>query len=66
VLTATDATVDSIQPAVLEETGREVRVRTGKATMAFDKSKLAGWVEIAGHRRPSSNAVVTPQNHGSK
>jgi hypothetical protein len=66
VLTATDATVDSIQPAVLEETDREVRVRAGRATIALDKNKLAGWVEFAGHRRPFPNAVVTPQNDGSK
>ena len=66
VLTATDTTVASIQPAVLEETVGEVRVGTGKATIAFDKNKLAGWVETAGQRRPFPNAIIAPQDRGSK
>jgi hypothetical protein len=66
VLTATDATVDSIQPTVLEETNTEVRVRAGNTTISFGKSRLAGSVEIAGHRRPFPDGVPAPQNSGSR
>jgi heparin/heparan-sulfate lyase len=66
VLTATDATVDSIRPTVLEETDTEVRVRAGNTTISFDKNKLAGSVEIAGHRRPFPDAVAAPQNSGAR
>jgi len=61
VLTATDATVDSVRPAVLEETDGEVRVRVGKVTIAFDKSKAGGSIEIAGDRRPFPDGIVAPR-----
>jgi len=48
VLTATDATVETVPPATLEETGGQVRVRVGKATMAFEKNNVGGSIEIAG------------------
>lgn len=60
VLTATDATVDSLQPAVLEETDREVRVRVGKAAISFDKDRVAGSAEIAGHRRSFADRIIAP------
>ncbi len=58
VLTATDATVDSVQGALLEETNSEIRVQAGKATISFDKSTVAESTEIAGHRRPLPDKIV--------
>ena len=62
VLTATDATVDSVQAAVLEETDDEVRVQVGKASISFDKSKVAGSFEISGRRRPFPDRIEAPEN----
>jgi lysophospholipase L1-like esterase len=50
VLTATDTAVESIQPAILEETDSEVRVRLHDANIVFDKNSTAGSIEIAGRR----------------
>jgi hypothetical protein len=62
VLIATDATVESVQPAAFEETEAQVRVRVGKATVSFDKSKVGGFIEIAGRRRPLPDGVSAPPN----
>ena len=65
VLTAVDATVDSIAPAVLEEavggkTGGPIRVRVGKASVSFDRDKVGGYVEIAGRRRALATGIAAP------
>lgn len=60
VLTAAEASVDSVPAAVLEETDNAVSVQVGKATISFDKGKVGGSVEIAGHRRPFADRIVAP------
>lgn len=52
VLNATEATVDSVAAASLEETDQEVRIRLPKATFTFDKSKLGGSIETADRQIP--------------
>jgi hypothetical protein len=52
VLTATDAAVESVRPAILEHTDREFHVRLATASISFDKSCAAGSFEIAGRRMP--------------
>ncbi|MBC8876861.1 MAG: heparinase II/III family protein [Planctomycetes bacterium] len=66
VLTATDSTVESVPMPVLEETDSEVRIRVGKTTISFDKSKVAGSIEIAGHRQPFPGGIVAREDSGSK
>ena len=60
VLTAAEASVDSVPAAVLEETDSVVSVRVGRATISFDKGKVGGSVEIAGHRRPFADEIAAP------
>ena len=66
VLTAADATVDSVPAASMEETDSVVRVQLGEATISFDKAKVGASVEIAGHRRPFPDRIVTPTGSGSR
>jgi len=42
-----------------------IRVRIGKVTISFDKSKVAGSFEIAGRRRPFPDGIVAPEDSGS-
>jgi hypothetical protein len=60
VLTATDATVETVPAAALEETDDQVRIRVGKATISFEKNNVGGSVEIAGHRRAFSDGILEP------
>jgi len=66
LLTATDATNESVPPAVLEETGTGVNVRTATASISFNKNSVAGSVEIAGRSRPFADTIVLPPNGGSR
>jgi len=61
VLTATDATVDDVLPSVLEETDREVRVQVGKTSIAFDKNRVTGVVEIDKQRRSFPERIMVLQ-----
>ena len=51
VLTAVEATVDSVPAAVFNATDSAVRVQVGTTSIAFDKQQLSGWIEIGGQRR---------------
>jgi hypothetical protein len=60
VLTATDATNDSVSSAVLEETEEYMHVRAGMAVISFARGGVGGYAEIDGRRRPFPGRVLTP------
>ena len=60
VLTAADATVDSVEPAKMEETDDEVRVQVGRVVVSFDKADVGGYIEIDGRRRPLAEDILIP------
>ena len=51
VLTATDATVEAVPVAAVEETGDTVRVQIGDTAISFRRTAVGGYVEADGARR---------------
>ena len=57
VLTATDASVESVDPATAEDEGAAILVRLGRIAFRFDKGRLGGSSEVDGQRRPLAAAI---------
>jgi hypothetical protein len=57
VLTATDANVESVQPAAVEDGGAQIHVRLGRMSFRFDKDRLGGSGEVDGQRRPLASTI---------
>ena len=58
VLTAADASVESVDPATAEDDGAAILVRLGRIEFRFDKSRLGGSSEVDGQRRPLAAGMV--------
>jgi len=58
VLTATDARIDSIEPATAEVRGDVVEVAVGKATIRFAPEPKAGSIELEGKRAAFPGRIV--------
>jgi heparin/heparan-sulfate lyase len=57
VLTAADANTTSVEKAVAEVEGQEVKVAVGDARITFTKAKVGGNIEIDSHRRKFANRI---------
>jgi hypothetical protein len=57
VLTAADASVESVPKAAARETDEEVRLNVGKSVFSFTKGSVGGYVEISGERRPLCDEI---------
>jgi hypothetical protein len=51
------ATVDSVPPAVWQETGDQLRVQIGASTFAFETGGVGGYAEIDGRRTAFAQTV---------
>ncbi|MBN1845703.1 MAG: heparinase II/III family protein [Sedimentisphaerales bacterium] len=51
VLTATDADVDTVEPAVLQKGDGKIAVRIGGVKITFFPDRISGYIEIDGQRR---------------
>ncbi|MCU0981213.1 MAG: heparinase II/III-family protein [Pirellulaceae bacterium] len=52
VLTAADASVESVDPATAKDDGAAILVQLGRIAFRFDKNHLGGSSEVDGQRRP--------------
>lgn len=63
VLTATGTEVADVESATATVVGKQVQVKIGTATIAFDTGKMGGTIELAGKKTSLTETVRLPYAH---